>query len=65
MGGTLYAIHMDGKTIRAYFGRRSKVESAEMLEKIAPEGVQAEIRAGGNLESELEYRNNRNAKKHG
>ena len=33
VGGTLRAIHMDGDRIRAYFGRRQKVESAKSLEK--------------------------------
>ena len=49
VGGTLRATHMDGDRIRAYFGRRRKVASAEALEKIAREGVPAEVGAGGNF----------------
>ena len=64
VGGTLRATHMDGDRIGAYFGRRRKVESAGALEEIAREGVPAEVRAGGNLESELAYENHRSAIKH-
>lgn len=38
-GGSLYFTDMDGDMIRAYFGRRHKVESTEMLKNIAPEGM--------------------------
>ena len=55
VGGTLLATHMDGDRMRAYFGRRLKVESAGALEEIAREGVPAEVGAGGNLGSELAY----------
>lgn len=64
VGGALCATYMDSEMIRTYFGRRRKVESAEMLERIAREGVLAEIYVGGNLESELEYRNHRNTVKY-
>ena len=50
--------------IHAYFGRRRKVMSAEALEKIARDGVPAEVGAGGNLGSELAYGNHKNALKH-
>ena len=65
VGGTLFAIYMDSERIRAFFGRRRKVKSAEMLGKTAREGVPAEIGAAGNLESKLEYGNYRSASKHG
>ena len=60
----MHATHMDGDWIHAYFGRRRKVASAEALEKIAREGVPAEVGAGGNLGSELAYENHRGALKH-
>ena len=56
-GSTLRANHMDGDRIRAYFGRRRKVESAGVLEEITREGVSAEVGAGGNLGKELVYGN--------
>ena len=59
VGGTLRATHMDGDRIRAYFGRRRKVVSTDAVEKIAREGVPAEVGAGGNLGSELAYGNHR------
>jgi len=34
VGGMLYAPYMDDDRIRAYFGRRRKVESADVLETI-------------------------------
>ena len=64
MDGTLRATHMDGDRIHAYFGRRRKAASAEALEKIARDGVPAEVGAGGNLGSELAYGNHRRALKH-
>ena len=63
-GGTLGATHMDGDRIRAYFGRRRKVESAGVLEAIPREGVPAEVGAGGNLGNELAYGNHRSTLKH-
>lgn len=35
--------HMDGDKINAYFGRRRKVESGEVLKGIAREGVPAKM----------------------
>lgn len=59
IGGRLCAPRMDGDRIRAYVGRCRKVESAEVLERIAREGVPAKVWAGGNLESGMEYGNHR------
>ena len=64
VGGKLRATYMDGNRIRAYFGRRRKVESAEALEEITREGIPAEVGAGGNLGSELAYGTHRSALKH-
>ena len=64
VGGTLRATHMDGDRIRAYFGRRRKVEGSKALEKIVREGVPAEVGAEGNVGSELAYGNHRSAFKH-
>ena len=65
VGGTLCASHVDSDMIRAYFERRRKIMSAEVLKLIAREGMPAENWVGINLESELEYGNHRNAAKYG
>ena len=65
IGGPLLAPHMDGDRIRAYFGQRRRVEGVDVLERIAREGVPADIRTGGDLASELAYGNHRSAAKYG
>lgn len=64
IGGTLCASHMVGDRIRAYFGRRRYLGVAEVIEKIAREGVSAEIQTGRNLENGLACGNRRNAVKY-
>lgn len=61
---TLRAPHMDGNRIRTYFGRRCWVGRVEVLERISPEGVPAEIQTGGNLKNNLMYGNNRSVVKY-
>lgn len=65
MGHTLHAPHIDGDRIRAYFRRRHKAESAEVLERIALEGSPTDAWAGGNLKSAQDYGNHRSATKYG
>lgn len=65
IGSTLRTTHMDGYGIRAYFGRRPRVEGAEVLERISRKGVTMEIRTGGDLASKPAYRNHRSAAKYG
>jgi len=43
VGGTLCAPHVDSDMIRAYFERRRKIMSAEVLNLIAREGMPAAI----------------------
>lgn len=62
--GTLPAPRMDGGRICAYFLWHHRVEGTEVLERIG-EGGPAEVRVGGNLESELEYGNHRSVAKNG
>lgn len=64
IGGTLYVPQMDGDRIRAYFGRCTKVESAEVPEKIAREGAPAKVWPRVNSESELKYGHHRSAAKY-
>lgn len=41
ISGTLGASHIDGDMVIKHFGRRRRVESAEVLERIAWEGISA------------------------
>lgn len=47
--GTLRVPRIDSDMIRAYVGQRRQVEGAEVLERVAREGVPEEIRTGGDL----------------
>lgn len=53
VGGTLCTPHVVGDKIRAYFGLRRKVDSTDVLKRIAREGVPAESHAGRTLRIEL------------
>lgn len=43
IGGTLRTPHMNSDRTHAYFGRRRRVGSTEVLKRVAWEGVSAEI----------------------
>lgn len=64
-GGKLRAPHMNGDRLRVYIRRRRGVEGAEVPERIAREGVPAEIHAGDNPGRELADGNHRSAAKYG
>lgn len=53
VGGVLRTSYMDGDRINLYFGQRRRVGSAEVLKKIAREGVPVKIRTEGDLASEM------------
>lgn len=60
----LRAPYMDGDRKRAYFGRRRQIGGVEMLERIAREGVPAEMQTEGNSKNELAHRNYRSTTKY-
>lgn len=60
IGGTLRALHMKDDT----FGRRSRVGGPNVLERIAREGVPAEVGAEGDFASKLVYKNHRSTAKY-
>lgn len=62
--GVLRAPQMDGDRLRAYFGRGRGVECAEVLARVALEGVPAEIQTIHNLDREPAYGDHRNAAKY-
>lgn len=65
ISSTMGAPHIDSDMIRKCFGRRRRVEGAEVLERINREGIPAEIRTGGDLASELVYGNHRSKADYG
>lgn len=60
IGGVLRHLHMDDNNLE----RRRQVEDPEMLQRMAQEGLPAEIRTRGDLASELVNGNHRSTTKH-